>query len=413
MRKIFSAIDIGSSSIKLIVAEFFNNKINILLSLKKASSGFKYSSITEKNNLKEIINSLLKEAEEKLNFKLKKIILNIPTDYNEFKVVDYEINIDREDNTITSNDILKVLKESSLNQVGPNEELIANIPVIFKVGDNETDKPFGKNGNTLSVKTVIISADKRKVYDLVKLFDEIGLEVIDITTTGLVDYYNFKNSELDEKNVIIVNLGDTSTNISIFSKGIYINNQTLDVGGLDIDREIALTFNVNKKDAIYLKNNLSLAVMDRADVREKLEVTTKDNEKILINQYELTKIVNKKLMEILKNIKNTVNHLTKKQISYIIITGGLTEMKDFSLALNVVFGKKGKKGNINIIGARENYYSVAIGMLKYFNEKLSLRNKDYSSVTAEDIESMMNVGNKSAVASDSIIGKVFSYFFDN
>ena len=87
-------------------------------------------------------------------------------------------------------------------------------------------------------------------------------------------------------------------------------------------------------------------------------------------------------------------------------------MKDFSLALNVVFGKKGKKGNINIIGARENYYSVAIGMLKYFNEKLSLRNKDYSMLSENEVELMCS-NSKLGVAGDSILGKVFSYFFDN
>ena len=33
MRKIFSALDIGSNSIKLVVAEFIKNKIHVLLAL--------------------------------------------------------------------------------------------------------------------------------------------------------------------------------------------------------------------------------------------------------------------------------------------------------------------------------------------------------------------------------------------
>lgn len=413
MRKIFSALDIGSNSIKLVVAEFIKNKIHILLALKKTSFGFKHNTITDKESLKTCINLLLDEAESKLNFRPSKMILNIPTDYNSFKMIDYNINIDREDHIINSNDILKVLKESTINNASSNEEMIANIPVIFKVGATETDRPFGKEGNTLSVKSVIVSADKRKIYELINFLSELKLEIIDITTTGLVDYLNFKTPELDNKNVVVVNLGDTSTNISVFSKGVYINNQTLDIGGIDIDREIALTFNLRKKEATYLKEHLSLAVMQGADVKEKCEVETKDGEVIKINQYELSKVSSKKLEETLKIVKNSINHLTKKEISYIIITGGLAEIRDFPHAVNMVFGKTAKVGNINNIGARDNSYSVAVGMLIYFNEKLSLRNRDFSAITGEEVEAMMQTGKKNVIAEDSILGKVVSYFFDN
>lgn len=413
MRKIFSALDIGSNSIKLVVAEFIKNKIHVLLALKKTSYGFKHNTITDKESLKTCINLLLDDAESKLNFRISKVILNIPTDYNSFKMVDYSISIDRDDHIINSNDILKVLKESTVNNASSNEEMIANIPVIFKVGDTETDRPFGKEGNTLSVKSIIVSADKRKIYELINFLSGLKLEVIDITTTGLVDYLNFKTPELDNKNVVIVNLGNTSTNISVFSKGVYINNQTLDIGGIDIDREIALTFNLRKKEATYLKEHLSLAVMQRADVKEKCEVETKDGEVIKINQYELSKVSSKKLEETLKIVKNSINHLTKKEISYIIITGGLAEIRDFPHAVNMVFGKTAKVGNINNIGARDNSYSVAVGMLIYFNEKLSLRNRDFSAITGEDVEAMMQTGKKNVIAEDSILGKVVSYFFDN
>ncbi len=413
MRKIFSALDIGSSSVKLVVAEFINDKIHVLLALKKSTNGFKYNTIVDKEALRSTLNLLLDEAESKLSFRIKKVILNIPTDYNEFKMVEYQVNVESEDKVVSSKDILKVLKESSNNEINPNDEMIANIPVVFKVGGNDTDSPYGKVGNTLGLKSIIVSAGKRQVYDMINFLNEVGLDVIDITTTGLVDYYNFKTPELDEKNVVIVNLGDTKTNISVFSKGVYINNQTLDIGGIDIDREIALTFNLRKKEATYLKEHLAKAVMARCDVKEKCEVITKDGTNVKINQYELTQVVSKKLAEMLKIVKNSINHLTKKEISYIIITGGLAEIKDFPHAVNSIYGGTAKVGNINNIGVRNNSYSVDVGMLIYFNEKLSLRNRDFSAVTESDIEKMTDTGKKNVIAEDSILGKVVSYFFDN
>ena len=110
-------------------------------------------------------------------------------------------------------------------------------------------------------------------------------------------------------------------------------------------------------------------------------------------------------------VKKSINHLTKKKISYIIVTGGLTELEDFNLTLTSLFGDTAKVGTINNLGARNNKYSVSIGMIKSFKEKLKLRHREYSTVSVEDAHLMCTAD--SARANDSILGKVFGYFFDN
>ena len=208
-------------------------------------------------------------------------------------------------------------------------------------------------------------------------------------------------------------MGYSTTNISIFSKGVYINNCLLDIGGLDIDREIIKTYNVNKKNAILLKENLVNASLSNVKVREVMELEDLDNQLIKVNQQEISVLVNKKLEEMLNLIKKKINLLTKKEISYIIITGGLSEFNDITKLYQKVFGNKSKIGHINEIGARDNSYSTSLGMIKYFNSKLELRGKLYSCVSDNDIELMINSNGKLNGNDDSIIGRVFSYFFDN
>ena len=62
----------------------------------------------------------------------------------------------------------------------------------------------------------------------------------------------------------------------------------------------------------------------------------------------------------------------------------------------------------------ENLLSLApIGMIKNFDNKLNEKDKEYSMFDDEQIETL-NASNKVInVASDSILGKVFGYFFDN
>lgn len=410
MRKIFTSLDIGSNTIKVVVGEFINSKLNILSAVKVKSRGYVNNYILDKEALINQIKEAISKTEEELNIKIRKVILNIPAYNLDFKLTDGRIDI--ENDIVSSNDIVKLLQDVSKNKIESKNELICTLPIIFKVDDEETNNPYGKRGNILSVKSIIVSTDKKTIYDLAGIVSECNLDIIDITTTGLVDYYNFKSKELDTKNIAIINLGSTTTNISIYSKGIFINNKVIDDGGFYIDKEIASNYNLKRNETEYLKEKLALAVINNAEEKETITLTNKNGEEITINQYELSKIVSEKMDNLVKVIKKNINLLTKKEISYIIITGGLSEIKDINLLINKTFNKNGKIGKINNLGARDNSYSVALGMLKYFNSKLLLRNKEFSSLSEDEIDAMCTISEKNT-SKNSLISKVVGYFFDD
>ena len=410
MRKIFTALDIGSNTIKVVVGEFIGTKLNILSAVKVTSRGYVNNYILDKEALISRIKDAISKTEEELNIKIRKVILNVPTYNLDFKLTDGRVEL--EENVVKSNDIVRLLQDVSKNKIDHKNELICTLPIMFKVDDEETINPYGKHGNILYVKSILVSTDKKTIYDLATIVNSCNLDIIDITTTGLVDYYNFKSKELDTKNIAIVNLGSTTTNISIFSRGIFINNKIIDDGGFYIDKEIASVYNLKRNETEYLKEKLALAVINNADEKETITLTNKNGEEITVNQYELSKIVSEKMDNLLKIIKKNINLLTKKEISYIIITGGLSEIKDINLLINNVFNKNGKIGKINNLGARDNSYSVALGMLKYFNSKLLLRNREFSSLTEEEIDAMCTISEKNT-SKNSLISRVVGYFFDD
>ena len=172
--------------------------------------------------------------------------------------------------------------------------------------------------------------------------------------------------------------------------------------------------NIGTGKGYYITDGYSIPITWTKTSRNEQTVYKKLNgEEITVNQYELTTLVAKKVEDILKLVKKNVNLLTKKEISYIIITGGLSEIRDLSIPVNNIFATKGRIGKINNVGARDNAYSVSLGMLTYFNSKLVLRNKDYSTISESDLNDLCSHNSKVGIASDSILGKVFSYFFDN
>ena len=78
MRRILSSIDMGTNSIKLIVAEIINNKVNILCAISENTKGIKNGLIVSNEEVIFSIKKLLKKGENILGIKIKKVITSVP-----------------------------------------------------------------------------------------------------------------------------------------------------------------------------------------------------------------------------------------------------------------------------------------------------------------------------------------------
>ena len=413
MRRILSSIDLGTNQVKLVVAEIIDNKIIVLCAISELSKGIKEGLIISEEDVIFSVRKALKKAEETLGLKIKKVVCSVPEYDLKFTEGNGINTITNDDGIITRNDLSRLLKTCAYNKISDNYELINIIPIEYKVDGKVIKNPIGVVGNKIELNTIIVSAPKNNTYSYIKALEKSGLEVIDITLGSLADYSLFKNEFLDQNNGIIINLGAGKTTISAFYKGILVNEKILNLAGISIDNDISFMYKIKNVDSKKLKERYALASTKLANPKEITYLVNKLGEKVEVNQYELSEYVTARLQEILKKSKNVINHLTKKEISYIIVTGGLTEIKDFNILAEDIFGKNITYGNVNIIGARDNKYSVALGLIKNFNDKLNSKDKDYSIFDSDEIDILCS-GNKSInVASDSILGKVFGYFFDN
>lgn len=413
VRRILSSIDLGTNSIKLIVAEIINDKINILCAISEISKGLKDGLITNDEDVIYSIKKILKKGEDILGLKIKKVVTCIP-EYSLKFIESVGVNtITNEDGVVTKSDISRLLKTCAYNKIEDDYELINIIPLEYKLDDKIIKNPIGMMGSSLKLNSLIISAPKNNTYSFIKVLEKCGLEVVDITVGSLADYAMFQNEFLNQNNGVIVNLGAGKTTVSAFYKGILINENIISLGGDSIDNDISFMYKTKLVDSKKLKERYALASTKYANPKEITPIINKLGEKVNVNQYELTEYVNARLEEILKKVKKSINHLTKKEISYIIITGGLTEIKDFNILAEEIFGKNITYGNVNIIGARDNKYSTAIGLIKNFNDKLNKKDKDYSIFDSNEIDILCSSDKKITVASDGVLGKVFGYFFDN
>ncbi len=413
MRKIIASLDIGSHTIKLVVGEIVRNKLNILACVDTPARGIKKGFIVNAESAIEALSDVFKKAEEQLNLKITKVIVSSPSNNLECFLSEGYTSITNEEHLVTGADIIKAMHTAVYNKVMDNREIVAILPTKFLVNDeNVTSNPLHVHAEKLKVKVVVATVPKKNVTPIIKCLEKIGVTTVDVTVGSIGDYYEFKDNQNSEEVGAVINIGASKTTVSIFNKGIITGSEVIDMGGEVIDYDLGYVYKISRNDAIYLKETITLADKTNAQPNESVILENKNGDKIKINQYDASEIVMQRLEELLNLAKKQINLLTKKEISYIIVTGGVTEMAEFKNVLDYVF-KDAKLGVVTEIGARHNKYATSVGLIKYYDSRLRLRNKDFSIFTIEEQEELSGIHKKINISDDSLLGKLFGYFFDN
>lgn len=392
------------------VLEYFNHKFYVLASHCISSKGIKKGLIVEPNLVIEALRDGFKEINELLGIEIKKVIVNVP-DYNaNFQIVTGHTEIQGENGIVMAADVNRVIKDSIYNRLDDNYELVTLLPMQYTIdGQKEFGKPIGKTGQKLEIQGIMISMPKKNIYSVLSVMEGIGVEVVDITINGLSSYYEVHDAKLDKQCGAIIDLGHETTIVSIFEEGKLVNNETLQIGGINVEKDIAYVFGVSIFEGRVLKEKFTSSHKRFCQLNEIYEVKNTIGETIKLNQLEVSEVVMSRMMEILNLAKKQIRLLATHEIDYIVITGGLTEIKSFKNLAYEIFGKDVIIYTVTTLGCRDNKYVNALGMIKYFIDKMESRGKDVSMLSMEDETALVTPNNK--LKKDNVImNKIFGNF---
>ena len=404
MRHIYTSVDIGSDTIKVAVCELFHNKLNLLAASSVSSKGIRKGLITDVYEAGECVKKAIYEVEEMLGVNIKKVITTVPSYFSTFNLKETDLVFD-EKKVIDGEDVSLIMQKLSSEHESSDKEMVTIVPIDFETEVDKSLDPKGKESSYLKLRAVIVETPKKNVYSVVSLLEGIGLEVVDISLGGIGDMNAFRTKELCNQIGAIINIGYETTTISIYNKSIIVKNSTIAMGGRNIDSDISYIYKIPLEKSKKIKENFALAHKKFASVNDTYEVIDENGKTISINQFELSEIVMSRIEEILVLARKEINLLTKRDVDYIIITGGTSSMNNFSIVAQDVLGELPTIGKIRMLGVRNNKYSSSIGNIVYFINKLRLKGKNYTMID-EDEQLAMNTAN------ESMLNKVFGYFFN-
>ena len=304
MKKIYTSIDIGSDSIKIVTAEYYNKKIYVLASHSIKAKGIRKGLVVDSNLAINAIKDGIKVVSEKLGFNIKKVIVSVP-DYNAKFM--YVTGTSRVEGAITPDNLATAIKASVYGKLEENYELVTVEPLEYLIdGEKVEGSIINKTANKLDVNGIMISVPKKNIYSVIETVENAGLEVVEICLSALADYAEVQTDIMDKKVGAIVNIGHETTNVSVFSKGKLMNTETLQIGGVNVDKDLSYIFGINVFDGRSIKEKFASAHKRFTGVGDLFPIKNNYGEIIRLNQLEVSEVVMSRLNQILDYAKKQI-----------------------------------------------------------------------------------------------------------
>lgn len=329
-------LDIADNSIEAVELIKQKNKtiINSIGRIKIAPGIVEKGMIKSQPKLAKAIDELFKNAKPKPINRINEVIFGLP----ESQVYTHTFYFNEE-------------VDKNLERVIQNE-IKQNIPVKFE--DLRYAYKILAEGKKEKMIT-IIAAKKNVIAEWVQFFESIELkvELFDVETLA-----NFRNIDVYIKNkpICIVDIGSSTTNISIFSKRGLIYNNAIFVAGNDLTKKISEVLRVNFKEAEEIKKKLGLC----------------NPEKKAYNALAST------LDPVLKEINLTIKYIKSKynkEVEEVIIIGGTAKLKGLIRYLQTGIDPTVRLGGSKLLAGKISIkYIEAIGLAlrgleKHWEEK--------------------------------------------
>jgi type IV pilus assembly protein PilM len=350
-------VDIGSDSIKIVELEKSKNKIKLKnYALVKMRAGL------DREDIRKFSGKIVKDILEKMSINYKKVNLAIPSYSSLINLIEISGKDDKE--------VEKEILENASKYIPVNLEDVIFDWIIIDSDQNaisnstissdernksndEENKKIEKNPLNLSKKALLVSTMKNVSNQYEKSFEDNGLSINSIE----VDCFSLQRALLedDDKNYLIIDIGNKITNFIGVHKGQLLFNRNIDLAGSKLTELIAKSFNVKKDRAEMIKIKQGL----KTDSKEILKNVLEPFCDSIINQAD--------------KILGEFDELKKDDISKVVLSGGGSEMVGFKEYLeerfkkDVVFGNPWKDIDYpeeikDIILALSPFFGVAVGL---------------------------------------------------
>src|SRR3989338_1321963 len=256
-RQIVVGIDIGSSLIKVVIAERLIERgttvAKIIATGSSESKGVYRGYIANTTETAKNIEVAVRQAEKIAGLKIRRVYVAFGGIGLGSVVSSGSVIISRADQEITERDIALAL-EAAEALIPPatsiNKRIINTVPIEYKIdGKAVWGQALGLKGQKLEVKAIFITALEHHLVDLISTVESAGIEVADIVASPVALSFVTLSKKQKRVGCILVDIGAETLSIVVFENNNLISLEVFPIGGEDITNDIALGLKISTEDA--------------------------------------------------------------------------------------------------------------------------------------------------------------------
>ncbi len=366
---ILVGLDVGTSTIRVIIGELDGLNLNIIGVGTAKSDGIRKGAIVDIDRTVSAIRAAVEHAERMVGISIGSAYVGVSGGHIALQPSHGIVAVSALDREIGDEDVERVMSAARVLNLPAEREIVDVVPREFTVdGLAEVTDPRGMIGVRLEVDTYVVTGARTVLHNLLRCVERAGLDVAGTVLMPLAAADMVLTSDDKKLGVVLVDVGAGSTSISIFDKGTLERVSVIPVGGDSVTNDITVGLQTGTDMAEMVKCKYGVAKVSLAREEEKFKVqrigSSMDKDFSVV---ELAYIIEPRMQEIFELVKREVERLGYPNglpSGYVLSGGGMLLKAADKLAEEELQGPV-RVAVPEYVGVRDPSYVGCVGMIKH------------------------------------------------
>ncbi|MCF6514857.1 cell division protein FtsA [Lactobacillus sp. S2-2] len=366
--EMYIGLDIGTTSIKVIVAEKVNGQMNIIGVGNEKSQGISRGVIVDIDKASASIKKAANQAEEKTSIKIENVVAGIPANMMKIDHCNGMINLSDQSKEIDNNDVIKVSNAAIASNIPAEREIVDLLPEEFIVdGFDGIQDPRGMVGIKLEMKGRVITGPKTIIHNTKKAIEKAGLSIKYLISNSQAEGDFVLNEAEKDFGTILVDLGGGQASVSVFHDNELKYAETEQEGGEYITKDISAVLNTSIINAEKIKREYGFSDARQAQNENEFPVeVVGQSQTVNVSEKFLAEIIQARVDQIFSKLKDKLDKIRALDLpGGIVITGGCSSLPGIAQLAAESFNTNIRPYIPDQIGLRDPSYSLVLSIVEY------------------------------------------------
>lgn len=375
MERSVVGIDIGSHRILVLVAEIDETAGTRIVGVGKVpSKGIKKGVVVNVTEATAAIAEAVERAEQSSGYQVERAYVGITGSHISSQNSQGVVGVARRDRGITPDDVDRVLEAAGAIVLPQNQELLHILPRVYTVdGQEGVRDPLGMHGFRLEVEAHVVMGSSTAVQNLTKCIQGAGLEVSELVLTSMAAGKSVLSETEKEMGVVLVDIGEGTTDIAIFIEGTVWHTRSLSIGGEYITNDIAIGLRLPPEVAETVKLRYGYAMAAQVSQDERFTISPYgESTPVVVPRWKLAEIIQARCEELLENVQQEIKRSGYDGLlpAGLVLCGGTAQLPGLQELAREVFNLPVQVGvPKNITGLTDQITgadaAVAVGLVRW------------------------------------------------